>query len=74
MKISRVQDICIKTEPYLNGYSTEELRQKQTSSGLKMCGMSCYYDSTWEDAEERHRQLVEHWHKLYAYGGAEAYK
>ena len=29
MMISRVQDICIKTEPYLNGYSTEELRERQ---------------------------------------------
>ena len=75
MKISRVRDICIKTEPYLNGYSTEELlREKPTKCGVRQCGLACYYDSTWEAAEERHRQRVEHWHKLYAYGGAEAYK
>ena len=73
MKISRVQNICIKTEPYANGYATEELREKPTKCGVQMCGIGCYYDSTWEAAEERHRQLVEHWHKLYAYGGAEAY-
>lgn len=70
MKISRVQDICIKTEPYLSGYATEEYREHDG----KECGMHCWYDSTWEAAEERHRQLVEHWHQLYAYGGAEAYK
>ena len=74
MKISRVQDICIKTQPYADGYSTEELREKPTKCGVRQCGLACYYDSTWEAAEERHRQRVEHWHKFYASDGAEAYK
>lgn len=74
MKISRVQDICIKTEPYLSGYATEVYREKPTKCGVQMCAMHCWYDSTWEAADERHRQLVEHWHKLYAYGGTEAHK
>ena len=74
MKISRVQDICIKTGPYDAGYYTEEIREIPTKCGVRQCGLACYYDSTWEAAEERHRQRVEHWHEFYASDGAEAYK